>query len=150
MEDLSGDERLDLFVLGRYAGPIDAARREEKRSIVRAFGRFVGRLHRAGIYHGDLKAVNVFVRWTGEGEPAFRLVDYDRVRFGRSVSRRRRIKNLAQVAASVAVLITKTDRLRFFLAYAWEPEVAAGAGDYGRGVERLCRRKIVVRMEPIE
>jgi hypothetical protein len=77
-------------------------------------------------------------------------VDYDRVRFGRAVGRRRRIKNLAQVAASVAVLITKTDRLRFFRAYAWDPGVAAEARAYGRGVERECRRKIVVRMEPIE
>jgi tRNA A-37 threonylcarbamoyl transferase component Bud32 len=150
MEDLSGLERLDLFVLARYAGPLDAPAREEKRSLVRAFGRFVGDLHRHGIYHGDLKAVNVFVREAPGGDPAFLLVDYDRVRFAERLGRRRRIKNLAQLAASVAVLITRTDRLRFYRAYAPDREEREQVGLYNRGVEKACRKKIVVRMEPIE
>jgi tRNA A-37 threonylcarbamoyl transferase component Bud32 len=150
MEDLSGEERLDLYVLRRYAGNLSSAEREEKLRLVTAFARFVKDLHGRGVYHGDLKAVNVYVRSGEGGEPRFKLVDYDRVRFGGRVSRRRRIKNLAQLAASVAVLITKTDRLRFFRAYIPDDDARLFERAYNRGVERECRRKIVVRMEPIE
>ncbi len=150
MEDLSRLERLDLFVLRRYAKALSSAARAEKTALVRACGRFVGDLHRQGIYHGDLKAVNVFVAPADDGGFAFRLVDYDRVVFGRRVSRRRRIKNLGQLAASVAVLITRSDRLRFFRAYAFDADAAEGERVYARGVLRECARKIVVRMEPIE
>ena len=53
-------------------------------------------------------------------------------------------------AASVAVLITKTDRLRFYRAYAFDADSAEHAREYGRGVALQCEKKIVVRMEPIE
>ncbi len=146
MEDLSGRERLDLHVLSRWAGNLSPAERAEKVRFVRACGRWVGDLHRRGVYHGDLKAVNVYVGEDGR----FTLVDYDRVRFGRRVGFRRRVKNLAQLAASIPVCITRTDRLRFFRAYAGDPETARRLAAFNRGVERACRRKIVVRMEPIE
>jgi hypothetical protein len=149
MEDLHPDERLDLYVLRRFAGGLDGRARLEKHRLAREFGRFVGDLHRRGIYHGDLKAVNIFVR-RRDGREEFRLVDYDRVKFGRKVSRRRRIKNLAQLAASIAVLITRTDRLRFFRAYAPDEEALRNERQYARGVAKQVAKKIVVRMEPIE
>jgi tRNA A-37 threonylcarbamoyl transferase component Bud32 len=142
--------RLDLFILERFAGHLDAARREEKRELARAFGRFVADLHARGIYHGDLKAVNVFVAAREDGSFEFTLVDYDRVVFGERVDRRRRIKNLSQAAASIAVLMTKTDRLRFHRAYAFDADSRENAREYGRGVEAECEKKIVVTMEPIE
>jgi len=150
MEDLSEGMRLDLFVLDRYAGAIDAKRRAEKRRLVAAFGRFVGDLHLRGIYHGDLKAVNLFVRIRDDGGFEFRPVDYDRVVFADEVARRRRVKNLSQVAASVAVLITKTDRLRFYRAYAFDADTRENGREYAAGVADECEKKIVVRMEPIE
>ena len=150
MEDLADFERLDIFVLHRYAGRLSREQRERKLRLTRAFGRFLGGLHHRGIYHGDMKAVNIFVRFGRDSEPEFRLVDYDRVHFGRRVGIRRRIKNLAQLAASVAVLISKTDRLRFFLAYAPDDAALKEIREYARGVEAECRKKIVVTMEPIE
>jgi tRNA A-37 threonylcarbamoyl transferase component Bud32 len=150
MEDIHPDERLDLYVLRRFAGELDESLRAEKRRLVRSFAAFLGDLHRRGIYHGDLKAVNVFVRAQPGGRFAFRLVDYDHVRFGRSVSTRRRIKNLGQLAASIAVLVTRTDRLRFFRAYAPDEETLRNEKTYARGVAKALARKIVVRMEPIE
>jgi hypothetical protein len=57
----------------------------------------LGRLHRRGIYHADLKATNI--AWTPGSVP--RLLDYARVRFARRVSRRRRVKNLAQLNAAL-------------------------------------------------
>lgn len=150
MEDLGDGTRADLVVLDRYAGELDAARRREKAALVAGTADLVRRLHAAGIYHGDLKAVNLFVR----GEPRegrIALADYDRVEFDHDVSTRRRVKNLAQLSASVPVCVSLADRLRFFRRYAQgSPEVAADWKRWFRRVAAECRRKIVVRMKPIE
>ena len=150
MEDLGEDARLDHVALARYAGALDAALRREKRTLVLATARLFRALHAAGVYHGDLKAVNLFVRDTPKG-PRIALADYDRVEFGRHVSDRRRLKNLAQLSASVAVCISMTDRLRFFREYSADDPVRAAAWKtWFRRVIDECRRKIVVRMKPIE
>jgi tRNA A-37 threonylcarbamoyl transferase component Bud32 len=150
MEDLGEDARADLVALARYAGALDAAARREKRELVLAAARLVRELHAGGVYHGDLKAVNLFVRESAKG-PRIVLADYDRVEFDRVVSTRRRVKNLAQLSASVAVCISLADRLRFFREYAADdPATAAAWKDWFRGVVAECRRKIVVRMQPIE
>jgi tRNA A-37 threonylcarbamoyl transferase component Bud32 len=153
MEDVAaGGERFDLRSLRLWGGaPLgrDAAR--AKRDEVERLGRVVGGLHARGIYHGDLKAVNLFVR-PKHGRDSFCLVDYDRVAFGTAaVPFPRRVKNLAQLAASLGDYFTRTDRLRFYRAYA---EALPGAWDarkaLSRAVAEACARKIVVRRRPIE
>lgn len=151
MEDLGEDARADLVALARFAGPLDAALRAEKRELVLAAARLFRDLHAGGVYHGDLKAVNLFVRRDASGAPRIVLADYDRVEFGDDVSPRRRVKNLAQLSASVAVCISASDRLRFFREYASDdPQRAAAWKGWFRRVAQECRRKIVVRMQPIE
>ncbi len=150
MEDLGEDARADLVALARFAGDLGPAARHEKRAMVLAVARLFRELHAAGVYHGDLKAVNLFVQRSSAG-PRVVLADYDRVVFDRTVSARRRVKNLAQLSASVAVCISLTDRLRFFREYAADdPERLAAWQNWFRRVTEECRRKIVVRMEPIE
>ena len=152
MEDAGGGERYDLRALRLWGGgPPGPRARAQKREDLERFGRFVGDLHAAGVYHGDLKAVNVFVR-EKHGAPAFCLVDYDRVAFGGGpVPRRRRLKNLAQLAASVGTFVGRSDRLRFYRAYAsrlpgaWEDRRPAATA-----VAAACARKIVVVRDPIE
>jgi tRNA A-37 threonylcarbamoyl transferase component Bud32 len=153
MEDVAASgERFDLRSLRLWGkGPLDRAAARAKREEVVRLGRLVGDLHARGVYHGDLKAVNVFVR-RKHGRDSFCLVDYDRVRFvGVAVPERRRVKNLAQLAASLGTYFTRTDRLRFFRAYAnclpgaWEDRAATA-----RAVAAACARKIVVRRDPIE
>jgi tRNA A-37 threonylcarbamoyl transferase component Bud32 len=153
MEDAAEDgERLDLRSLRLWgSGAADAASRAEKRAFAGRVGAFVGGLHARGVYHGDLKAVNLFVR-RKHGTESYCLVDYDRVVFGDGpVPAARRTKNLAQLAASVGAYFTRTDRLRFFRAYAdavpgaWEERRATA-----RAVAAACARKIVVVRDPIE
>jgi len=107
-------------------------------------------MHAAGIYHNDHKAVNLFLR--GDVAAArFVLADYDRVRLDRPVPPRRRIKNLAQLSASVPVCVSLADRLRFFRAYAEDdPAAQRDWKTWARGVIDACRDKIVVGMKPIE
>jgi tRNA A-37 threonylcarbamoyl transferase component Bud32 len=75
--------------------------------------RVVRRMHFRGVYHKDLKANNVLVR----GREVW-IVDLDRVGFSRAVGREDCIWNLAQLNAAVGAPVTRTDRLRFFFAYA--------------------------------
>lgn len=150
MRDMGDDARADLVVLRRFAGALDADLRADKRRLLSAGARLFRRLHAEGVYHADLKAVNLFVREDGRGARIV-LADYDRVEFGVSVSHRRRVKNLAQLSASIPICITLADRLRFFREYvADDPAGAPPWKDWFRAVIAECRRKIVVRMQPIE
>jgi tRNA A-37 threonylcarbamoyl transferase component Bud32 len=152
MEDVAEGERLDLRMLRLFgSGPLDAAGRAAKAEAMRAAGRWLGDLHRRGIYHGDLKGVNVFLR-TKHGEPSLCLVDYDRVSFGGGpVALRRRVKNLAQLAASIGTFVSRSDRLRFYRAYAARfPGAWDERREVSEAVAAACARKIVVVREPIE
>jgi tRNA A-37 threonylcarbamoyl transferase component Bud32 len=91
MQDAGAD--LAAWVDAEFAGSPDALRCE----LARALGSLLGRLHRRGIYHADLKATNL--AWQPGAAP--RLLDYARVHFARRVSRRRRVKNLAQLNAAL-------------------------------------------------
>jgi len=153
MEDVAAaGERLDLRSLRLWGdGVPDRESGRAKRLLAVRFGSFVGDLHARGIYHGDFKAVNVFLR-PKHGKESFCLVDYDRVVFGHGiVGLRRRAKNLAQLSASLGTYFTRADRMRFFRSYAnrvagaWEERA-----ETSRLVDEACARKIVVRREPIE
>jgi tRNA A-37 threonylcarbamoyl transferase component Bud32 len=70
-------------------------------------------MHERGVFHRDLKGNNVLARG---GE--FWIVDVDRVDFLREVPWDARALNLAQLNASVGAPATRSDRLRFWFAYA--------------------------------
>ncbi len=90
----------------------------ERDELARALGSLLARLHRRGIYHADLKTNNVV--WRPGEEP--RLLDYGRVRFGARVSRRRRVKNLAQLNAALPDLVPARPRELALASYLAESE----------------------------
>jgi len=96
------------FVSTRF-GALGRAGRDR---FLERLARDIRRLHQTGVFHGDLKATNVLV---GEGSCLF--VDLDRVRFREELPREERIFNLAQLNASIAPPLTRTDRLRFLRGY---------------------------------
>ncbi len=70
---------------------------EDISSFRKAFGREVGRLHKAGFCHGDLRWGNVLVRSMDNGKPVFIFIDNDRTRKFWNIPARLRIKNLVQI-----------------------------------------------------
>lgn len=148
-EDLGVYPRLDHRV--RDALHTGAWDRRRLREVVDASADFVARLHRLGVWHGDLKACNWLVEERG-GHVAFRLVDTDRVRFLPAVDRARRLRNVAQLAASIPRAVSRTDRLRWWRRYArgtpLEGREARRAA--ARDVAALLAEKRVVVDEPIE
>lgn len=140
MELIPGALELDRYILTRMSEKWPS---EEQRGLARLFGRFIAKLHSAGIFHSDLKTCNILV---AEGplsheacavcaEPSssnegssetlsrrgvrFLLLDYDDVRFCRGLSWKQRTKNLTQLFLSTPLAIGASQRLRFLSEYAF-------------------------------
>jgi serine/threonine protein kinase len=90
-----------------------------KRKTIRLAGLLLQKFHRSGFFHGDLQLKNILVA----GDQIF-LIDFDRSFRKKTLSIRERMKNLLRLNRSVekwrrhGLPIHRTDRWRFFLAYA--------------------------------
>ena len=90
-----------------------------KRKVLRSAGLLLQQFHNAGFFHGDLQLKNILVA----GDQPL-LIDFDRSYRKSVLSVRERMKNLLRLNRSAekwkhhGLPITRTDRWRFFLAYA--------------------------------
>jgi hypothetical protein len=90
-----------------------------KRKTIRSAGLLIREFHQAGFFHGDLQLKNILVA----GDLLF-LIDFDRSYRKSILSARERMQNLLRLNRSaekwrcLGLPITRTDRWRFFLAYA--------------------------------
>ena len=117
-----------FFLTAEVAGAVPAdqfwwALRDEtprlRRAFIAAIARLFADLHRAGIYHGDLKDANVLVRRDDQSVVCY-LLDLENVRRRRTLPRRRRVKNLVQLHRTLGRLATARDNLFFLRAYLGE------------------------------
>ncbi len=134
MEYVPEGRELDRYILTRIS---ERWTSEEQRGQVRIFGRFMAKLHSAGIFHADLKTCNILVTHSAESQSEqngksetsnvirFFLLDYDDVRFCRGISLKQRTKNLAQIFLSTPLAIGATQRLRFLSEYAFHSGISA-------------------------
>jgi 3-deoxy-D-manno-octulosonic acid kinase len=92
-----------------------------KRKTIRSAGLLLQKFHQSGFFHGDLQLKNILV-----ARDQLFLIDFDRSYQKKMLSIRERMKNLLRLNRSVekwkrvGLPITRTDRWRFFLAYAGE------------------------------
>lgn len=87
-----------------------------RRELIRAFGRTVGRMHAAGIFHGDLRLGNILAR-REKNRWRFFFLDNERTRKFYRLPARLRLKNLVQVNMLPPTAMSNTDRMRFFREY---------------------------------
>ena len=106
----------------------------QKREVLRALGRAIGRLHRAGFVHGDLTPFNLFVQL---GAPVrFIFLDHEKTRRNFGLGRKRRnLRNLVQLGRFDLPGISRSDRLRVLHAYT----DAIGARDQRPIVRRVAQ-----------
>jgi len=104
-----------LAGLGRGGG----SRQAEVAAFMRLFAHFLRKVHRVGIYHGDMKATNILVGTNRDGTPSFFLTDFDFVRTRLDLSRRQVLRNLLQLNKSFLDLglLGIRDRMRFLKWY---------------------------------
>jgi UDP-glucose:(heptosyl)LPS alpha-1,3-glucosyltransferase len=139
--EIEGAERLEDFLPKRYCPPLTRAQIEEKRGLIRQLGSLTARLHEARLHHRDLYLGHVFIR--EDGPRAFRLflIDLHRVEQRRRLSWRWRIKDLAALNFSAPPgVITRTDRLRFYLWYRQQPRLGQADGGVVRSVLRKAEK----------
>jgi hypothetical protein len=120
----------ESFLVTRYARgaeplPVAMARlrdaRDARRALLRRLGRAIGRLHAAGLDHGDLKHSNLLVDAQGE----FAFLDLEALRELSPFAWRKRVRALGQLEAFARDL------------YPWLPER-----------ERVCFRAGYLRAQP--
>jgi 3-deoxy-D-manno-octulosonic acid kinase len=91
----------------------------QKRKLIRMAGLLLRKFHQSGFFHGDLQLKNILV-----AEDEVFLIDFDRAYRKPSLTLRERKRNLCRLNRSVekwkrlGLPVTRTDRWRFFLAYA--------------------------------
>lgn len=113
---IDGATPLDLLLRNRFSGALGQAEVAHKRTMVRQLGKWLRRVHDLGLYHDDWSSKNILVSQNGY-EWIFRFVDMESVQARKRLTYRRRVKNLGQLSKA-PFGITRTDRMRFLLAYA--------------------------------
>jgi tRNA A-37 threonylcarbamoyl transferase component Bud32 len=135
-EEIHGAKTVETFWRGELGALRGAARYVKRRLFLRALARLFKSLHEDGIYHNDLKSSNILVvNRRAVSEAMFGLIDLQGLRECFFVSRRRKIKNLAQLNRTLGLHLTRSERLFFLNAY----------GDY-RLLDRGARRELVSRI----
>jgi serine/threonine protein kinase len=115
MEDCQGALPLEEYVQTAFSRP-GPGTVSNMRKLIAQIAELFARVHALEIFHKDLKGTNLLVQETGDGW-RISIVDLDHVRFGRPLSRKERILNLAQLNASIPSWIGRTERLRFLRVY---------------------------------
>lgn len=117
-EEVPGAKPVDTFWqenLGNLRG-VDGYRK--RRAFLRALARLLSSLHGKRIYHNDLKAANILV--SGEEGPMagrFSVIDLQGLKRCFYVSKRRRIKNLAQLERTLGRFLSRSEKLFLLKAY---------------------------------
>lgn len=104
-----------------------------KEDIVAEEGRFIARMHKAGILHKDLSGGNLLFEKDEQGIH-FTLVDMNRIRFCRRIGKKRGLRNMERLRGS--------DRYFQLLTKAYAEECAYDAEDCYRKVLRYTRRSV--------
>src|SRR5439155_505210 len=109
-------------------------------AFARALGDLFRRLHTAGLYHNDLKDVNVLVDGSAVA-PHLVVLDLERVRALGRVGRRRRVKNLVQLARTLGRQARATDCARFLGMYLGATSTRAERRAWATAVARRAAQK---------
>lgn len=89
--------------------------RLRRRKLIRSIAEMAGEMHAANCAHQDLYLVHIFV--LENDDDAIRLIDLQRLIMQDKLSRRWRVKDLAQLLFSSAPLVTRSDILFFWKIY---------------------------------
>lgn len=89
---------------------------QQRRTLLRALGTFIGRLHARGFTHGDLRPGNILACVQGE-RFHFELIDNESNSHKVPPPGKRLLKNLMQLNMLPPANLSRSDRMRFFCAW---------------------------------
>lgn len=141
-EAMEGARNFDTYLEERrVSGPRDFEGIRHKRSLITLLGKTIGRMHRIGIFQGDLRVRNILVQDGDKLRVGF--IDNERTVQRSHLSKRKMLKNLVQVNMILSPAVNTADRVRFFLAYLQENPALADS----REARRVWMGKIQKRAE---
>ena len=112
----------------------------DRRALAEAFGRFVARMHNAGVVHPDAHPGNFLIG----SDANFTLIDLHSLRFG-PVGDREATSMLVQLNRWFQERVTRADRARFFAAYC--AARATFPGDPAAAARRIEARTLQSNLE---
>jgi hypothetical protein len=117
-EELAGTKTVSAFWREDLAALKGLDGYRKRRAFLRELARLLSSLHAKRLYHNDLKAANLLIR-ASAAPPygVFNIIDLQGMRQCLYVSKRRRIKNLAQLNRTLGILLNKTEKLFFLSCY---------------------------------
>lgn len=117
-EEISGAKTVDTFWRENLITLQGVDGYRKRRAFLRALAHLLSSLHRQRIYHNDLKASNILIRHEqAPMQGVFSLIDLQGLRRCVYVSKRRRIKNLAQLGRTLGRFLSRSEKLFFLKAY---------------------------------
>ena len=132
------------FAIQNWTNLHDSKTLLKKRNIVEKLGQEIGRLHSAGIFHGDLRPNNILIQHR-ENEIHFYFLDNERNRLFRKIPVNLIQKNLIQINMILSSCMTLTDRLRFFRAY--EKEFPRFSPGERKRLLKIIHKKSMARLK---
>ena len=117
MEDISEHLGFSEYIEENFSPSVSHYSIRRKRTFIKAFARYLRRLHDKGIFQNDFKTTNIFVEKPFSEEKSFWLIDLDQISFLKKLSSRKKIKNVCQINTSIPWEATLSDRLKFFYFY---------------------------------
>ncbi|HPD17962.1 MAG TPA: lipopolysaccharide kinase InaA family protein [Planctomycetota bacterium] len=139
---VEGAVPLNRLIAERFAGALSADQLQAKRRLLRQLAAWLRRVHDLGIYHDDWSAKNFLAAEQPDGW-VFYLLDFESLSARKPLTRRRRAKNLAQLA-DLPHGVTRADKMRFLVAYAAGDRTRT-RGRFPREILRLGRQRVAAR-----
>ncbi|MDH4100144.1 MAG: glycosyltransferase [Nitrospirota bacterium] len=138
---LEGFQRMEIFMRDRYVRPLSNKLVGEKRELVRLAAELTRKMHREGFNHRDFYLTHIMVKPLGYGDFDLRIIDLQRVQERRWFRHRWLVKDLASLNfAAKDSYTTRTDRLRFYLAYTGKKRLDKGDRAFIRAILAKTQR----------
>ena len=135
-EEIAGGKTADAYWRDQLAVCSGKAGMRQRRRFLQNLAALFALLHQKRIYHDDLKDANIMVATGAEkGEDLF-LLDFERLRTGKALTLRRRVKNLAQLNRTFGRHISATQKLYLLRSY-------LGADFFDDGKKRAWVQRIL-------
>jgi tRNA A-37 threonylcarbamoyl transferase component Bud32 len=119
----------------------------EKKELISAFGREIGRMHRFGWFHGDLKWSNILIKEkkeTGGGgsDKNFYFLDIDGSKLKKSLSHYEIVKDIVRFAREMEWYGIYREEMRVFLSsYLRQKSTALQYGDLVKALEGRIKQR---------
>jgi len=123
----------DDFIRENFSGENSLKNQSGKRKFLRQLAEYATSFHRQGYNHRDFYLCHTFVELK-EGNYYFHLIDLQRVQHRTHLRGRWLIKDLSQMNYSASSLISKTDRLRFFMVYMQQEKLSQADKRFAKSI----------------